>query len=112
MAVDRISGSLSGAALDWDLARPDCPLYDAAFASLQFGGRECLFDGVPLELGYLFIRTYAEQAGLGAWLSEHPEFARWICRVTILKRLLHNWHVASRTRLLRSVDNAHWGWLF
>jgi hypothetical protein len=43
---------------------------------------------------------------------EHAEFVQWIYRVTILKRLLHNWHVASRTRLLRSVDEAHRGWLF
>ena len=44
-----------------------------------------------------------------AWMSEHPEFVRWIYQGALLKRLSHNWHVASRTRLLRWVDDAHRG---
>lgn len=96
----------------WDLARPNWPLYDPAFASLQFGGRECLFDDVSWGLAHLFFRTHAERAGLRGWLSERPEFVRWVYRVTILKRLLRNWHVVSRTRLLQSVDAGHHGWLF
>jgi len=71
-----------------------------------------MFDDVSLGLAHLFLRAYAEHAGLCAWLSERPEFVRWIYRVTILNRLLHNWHVTSRTRLLRLVDEAHRGWLF
>ncbi|MGH6672431.1 MAG: phosphotransferase [Xanthobacteraceae bacterium] len=100
------------AVLDWDMARPDCPLYDVAFASLQFGGRECLFDDISLDLAHLFLRTYVRHAGLQPWLLAHPEIMSWIYRVTILKRLLHNWHVANRTRLLRRLEAVLPGWFF
>ena len=43
---------------DFDMAVIDYSLYDVAFASLQFGGRECLFPEVSLDLAKQFVEAY------------------------------------------------------
>jgi len=93
---------------DWDLARIDLALYDVAFAALQFGGRECLFSDVSLVLADTFICTYLECRADDA--AAMAKVLPWFLEMCVLKRILMNWHVVDRIRLLRKIDAMTWSW--
>ncbi|WP_154965380.1 hypothetical protein [Agrobacterium tumefaciens] len=88
---------------DWDIARPDASFYDVAFASLQYGGRECLFSDISLERADYFIKEYSQRIGV-KWCSEKADIMNWFMMVCILKRTLMNWHARDRVQLLRKID--------
>jgi len=100
----RVRGSRIVDVLDWDLARTDQHLYDAAFAALQFGGRECLFPEIDLDLASLFLTTYLDARALTGLPAEAPDLLPWMLRFTVLKRLLLGWHVTARLDLLARLD--------
>ncbi len=87
---------------DFDMAVIDYSLYDVAFASLQFGGRECLFPEVSLDLAKQFVEAYIAA-------TDKPEpfkkdgVLRWFLTVAVLRRLLLNYHIPERMELLRKV---------
>ena len=90
--------------LDWDLTRTDHQLYDAAFSALQYGGRECLFPDIDLELSDAFLRTYLARRNLPHLDREVPELVPWMLRFTVCKRLLLGWHIPARLDLLARLD--------
>ncbi len=92
---------------DFDMAVIDCCVSDVAFAALQFGGRECLFPDASLELAGRFIREYIAASGIMD-LQRESKILRWFFAVTILRRLLLNYHAAERIELLRLVLDADW----
>ena len=93
---------------DFDMAVIDYSLYDVAFASLQYGGRECLFPEVSLDLAKQFVEAYIaatdkpEPIGKGNVL-------RWFLTLAVLRRLLLNYHISERLELLRNIVG--WDWL-
>ena len=93
---------------DFDMAVIDYSLYDVAFASLQFGGRECLFPEASLDLAKQFVEAYIAA-------TDKPEpigkdgVLRWFLTVAVLRRLLLNYHIPERMELLRKI--AGWDWL-
>jgi hypothetical protein len=91
--------------LDWDLTRTDHQMYDAAFAALQYGGRECLFPDIDLELSNDFLRTYLARRNLSDLDREVPELVPWMLRFTVCKRLLLGWHIPARLDLLARLDH-------
>jgi Ser/Thr protein kinase RdoA (MazF antagonist) len=100
----RVRGGQIVDVLDWDLARTDNHLYDAAFAALQFGGRECLFPEIDLDLASLFLTTYLNARALTGLPGEAPDLLPWMLRFTVLKRLLLGWHITARLDLLARLD--------
>jgi len=90
--------------LDWDLARTDHQLYDAAFAALQYGGRECLFPDIDLGLTRLFLDSYLLHRGLPDLPAQAPDVLPWMLRFTVCKRLLLGWHIHARLDLLNRLD--------
>ncbi len=93
---------------DFDLAVIDYSLYDVAFASLQFGGRECLFPTASLECAKQFIEAYIAATDKPEPIGEDGVL-RWFFTVAILRRLLLNYHIPARLALLRKI--AGWDWL-
>ena len=92
---------------DFDMAVIDFSLYDVAFASLQYGGRECLFPDISLKMAGLFLREYIAQTDR-IHLFERKDLLHWFLVVVVLRRLLLNYHIEERVRLLRMVAN--WDW--
>ena len=93
---------------DFDMAVIDYSLYDVAFASLQFGGRECLFPEVSLDLAKQFVETYIATTDKPEPIGEDGVL-RWFLTVAVLRRLLLNYHIPERIELLRRI--AGWDWL-
>ncbi len=93
--------------LDWDLTRTDHQLYDAAFAALQYGGRECLFPDIDLDLTDAFLHAYLTRRDLSDLYREVPELMPWMLRFTVCKRLLLGWHIPARLDLLARLDRRY-----
>ena len=93
---------------DFDMAVIDYSLYDVAFASLQFGGRECLFPEVSLDLAKYFVEAYIAATDKPEPIGEDGVL-RWFLTVAVLRRLLLNYHISERMELLRKI--AGWDWL-
>lgn len=93
---------------DFDMAVIDYSLYDVAFASLQFGGRECLFPEVSLDLAEHFVEAYIAATDKPKPFEEDGVL-RWFLIVAVLRRLLLNYHIPERMELLRKI--AGWDWL-
>jgi hypothetical protein len=93
--------------LDWDLTRTDHQLYDAAFAALQYGGRECLFPDIDLDLTGAFLDTYLARRNLTELTHEVPKLVPWMLRFTVCKRLLLGWHIPARLDLLARLDRRY-----
>ncbi len=93
---------------DFDMAVIDYSLYDVAFASLQFGGRECLFPEVSLSLAKHFVEAYIAATDKPEPFAKDGVF-RWFLTVAVLRRLLLNYHIPARMELLRKI--ASWDWL-
>ncbi len=91
---------------DWDLARLDWQLYDVAFGALQFGGRECLFPDVSLELAVRFVDTYLHARGFPTLRRARPDLLAWFLRYAVLKRLVMGWHVQDRLELLDRIERS------
>ncbi len=104
----RIRASKIATVWDFDMAVIDYSLYDVAFAALQFGGRECLFPEVSLDLAKHFIEAYIAATDKPAPF-EKDGVLRWFLTVAVLRRLLLNYHIPERMELLRKV--AGWDWL-
>lgn len=92
---------------DFDMAVIDYSLYDVAFASLQYGGREGLFPEVSLDLGRQFVETYTAATDKPEPIWEDGVL-RWFLTVVVLRRLLLNYHISERMALLRKVVS--WDW--
>jgi Ser/Thr protein kinase RdoA (MazF antagonist) len=92
---------------DFDLSVVDFSLYDVAFASLQYGGRECLFPDISLNLGGLFLREYIKVTDKPK-LFEEQGLLHWFLIMVVLRRLLMNYGIGKRIRLLRMVES--WDW--
>ena len=93
---------------DFDMAVIDYSLYDVVFASLQFGGRECLFPEASLDLAKQFIETYIAATDKPEPIEEDGVL-RWFLTVAVLRRLLLNYHIPERMELLRKISG--WDWL-
>ena len=93
---------------DFDMAVIDYSLYDVAFASLQFGGRECLSPEVSLDLAKQFVEAYIAATDKPEPIEEDGVL-RWFLTVAVLRRLLLNYHISERMELLRKI--AGWNWL-
>lgn len=93
---------------DFDLAIIDYSLCDVAFAALQFGGRECLFPEASLDRAEQFVEAYIAATDKPEPIGE-AGVLRWFLTVAVLRRLLLNYHIAERMKLLRKI--AGWGWL-
>ena len=87
---------------DFDMAVIDYSLYDVAFASLQFGGRECLFPEVSLDLAKHFVEAYITATDKPEPIGEDGVL-RWFLTVAVLRRLLLNYHIPERMELLRKI---------
>ncbi|MGK5554640.1 phosphotransferase enzyme family protein [Actinomadura kijaniata] len=89
--------------LDWERARHDHHLHDAAFAALQF------MVGCPCSCGRRlgpgatrdFLRRYLTERGV-----DPLETVPWMLRFVVLRRLLLNGRTAERLQLLRQLDRA------
>lgn len=104
----RIWKSKIAAVWDFDMAVIDYSLYDVAFASLQFGGRECLFPDTSLDLAKRCIAAYIAATDKPEPVGEHGVL-RWFLTVAVLRRLLLSYHIPERMELLRKI--ASWDWL-
>lgn len=100
----RVVGGAVVEVWDWDLARLDCVLYDLAFSCLQFGGRECLFPDTSLALAQVFIDEYVHTRRQPGLEGDVAALLPWFLRLVVLKRLLLNWHIPDRLRLLDQVE--------
>ena len=92
---------------DFDMAVINFSLYDVAFASLQYGGRECLFPSLSLKKASLFIQAYTAETDKPQ-LFDQPDLFKWFLVVAVLRRLLLNYHIEDRVRLLRMIVS--WDW--
>jgi Ser/Thr protein kinase RdoA (MazF antagonist) len=84
--------------VDWERARHDHHLHDAAFAALQFMvtcpcRKRCAGDGART---YLFLKEYLTARNL-----HMPDAVIWMLRFVILRRMLLNGRTQERFALLR-----------
>jgi hypothetical protein len=87
--------------LDWERARHDHHLQDAAFAALQF--MVTCSCGCPRDADEdatrMVMKEYLDARGV-----RQPEAVAWMIRFVVLRRLLLNGRTLERLRLLRSLS--------